>query len=195
MKIAKLVIIRHCKTSLNEENRLQGVTDLPLSEEGTRQSHELALALKNERMDIMYTSQMRRAVQTAEAINKFHSIPLSKEKVLNEMSYGDFEGMTFGEVREKYPKLYEEWSEDGFNFTFPKGESLRIMKDRLKQFLGIILEQKKDAMIVAHGEVSRVILGSLLHWSNEKIASAKLGNGSVTILEIGKTPKLLVFNS
>ena len=191
---SKLIIVRHCKTYLNEENREQGITDLPLSEEGIKQAQILALALKNEKVEVIYTSQFKRAIQTAEAINKFHNVPLLKEKILNEMSYGIFEGMTINEIKEKYAELFEEWHKDEFNFKFPEGESLSIIKNRLNQCLPSIASEKKNIMIVAHGEVSRVILGILLNWSNEKIISTKLRNGSVTILETEKNPKLLVFN-
>src|SRR3989344_3486967 len=167
----RLIIVRHCKTILNEQNKLQGISDLGLSMKGVRQARKLAVALKNENVEVIHSSRFKRAVQTAEIINKFHNVPLLKEKALNEMSYGIFEGMTIDEIKDRYPQSFKEWRKNEFGYAFPKGDSLSSLKQRLGVFIESILNKKKDAMIVAHGEVSRVLLGNILKWDNERIVS------------------------
>ena len=98
----RLILIRHGETAWNREKKVQGVSDISLNETGVRQAHRLALSLKDEKINAIYTSPLKRAYDTARIIGQFHGASIYVESGLMEMNPGDFEGLrAFGEtVRE-----------------------------------------------------------------------------------------------
>lgn len=195
----RLIIVRHGETLWNRANRLQGQTDIPMSKKGLQQSKMLSKRLKNEKIDLIYTSRLKRAIKTAEEIKKFHkNAKLVKEKGLNEMSWGIWEGLKWNHIKKNYKELYEKREKDKFNFKIPKGESSKLLKNRLKNILNKIIKHSKNnaVLIVGHGGVNRTILGILLKWSDKKILSVKLHNASITILNFKNNKvKMHLFNS
>lgn len=195
----RLVIVRHGETLWNRHNKLQGQTDIPVSKKGLQQSKMLAKRLKNENIDVIYTSRLKRAVRTAIEIKKFHkNAKLVREKGLNEMSWGIWEGLKWDYIKKEYKNLYEKREKDRFNFKIPKGESPKLLKNRLKNILNKIIDHNKNntVLIVGHGGVNRTILGILLKWNNKKILSVKLHNASITILNVKNNKTMMhLFNS
>lgn len=183
----KLIIVRHGETLWNREMRLQGQKDIPISGKGLHQARMLAKRLSKEKIDVIYTSKLKRAVKTADEIKKFHkNARLIKEKSLNEMSWGIWERLKMDYIKKKYRQIHEKREKNKFNFKIPKGESPKMLKIRIKKILNKIIRQNKgrNVLIVGHGGVNRTILGILLKWSNEKILSVRLNNASITILNI-----------
>jgi len=195
----RLVIVRHGETLWNRNNRLQGQTDISISKKGLQQSRMLAKRLRNEKIDVIYTSKLKRTVRTAIEIKKFHkNAKLIKEKDLNEMSWGIWEGFKWNYIKKNCKELYEKREKDKFNFKIPKGESPKLLKNRLKNILNKIINHNKNntVLIVGHGGINRTILGILLRWSNKKILSVKFHNASITILNIKNNKiKMHLFNS
>ena len=184
----KFIIVRHGQTSWNEKKRFQGKTDIKLSKNGLLQAKKLAKMLAKEKIDIIYTSRLKRAIKTAEKIQKFHKkAKIIKTKKLNELSWGVWEGIQLNEVKKKYPELYEKREKDRFNFKIPKGESLKMVKKRIKKFLSAIRGKNKDAvLIVSHLNINRVIIGTLMGWKNKKISSINLDNASIVAIRADK---------
>lgn len=188
----KLILVRHGETIWNIQNRFQGITDTTLSKNGLQQAKLLAKRLSSERIDLIYSSKLKRTVKTAEIIKSSHkNAKLIKEKNLNEISWGLWEGLTKSEVKIKYPKMYKEREKDKFNFKVSKGESLRILKIRLKNFLSKFSRncRNKTVLIVGHLNINRVILGILLKLSDKKLPSIKFANYSIIILKIKDVTK------
>jgi broad specificity phosphatase PhoE len=125
-----LILVRHGETEWNREGRCQGFSDVELNENGRRQIVELALSLRNERISAIYSSDLKRASDTAKAIAKYHNLPVQIEPGLREMYQGDFEGLTFVEIRERYADLLREWKENAESVRLPGGESLKEVQDR-----------------------------------------------------------------
>lgn len=194
----KLIIVRHGETLWNKHMRLQGQKDIPISTAGLKQAKMLAKKLAKTKIDIIYTSKLKRAIKTAEEIKKYHNgIKIIQDKNLNEISWGIWEGLKWGYIKKKYTLLYQEREKDKFKFKIPKGESQIELKARIKKILNKITKHYKDktVLIVGHGNVNRTILGILLKWSNRKILSVKLRNASVNILNIKNNKiKLQSFN-
>ena len=184
----KFIIVRHGETSWNIQKRFQGKTDIGLSENGLKQAEMLAKKLSKEKIDAIYTSRLKRAVKTAEKIQKFHKkAKIMKTKRLNELSWGIWEGAMLDEVKKKYPELYEKREKDRFNFKITKGESLKMVKKRIKKFLGGIMEKSKGTiLIVSHLNVNRVMIGTLMGWKDKKTSSINLGNASVVAIKAYK---------
>jgi len=97
-------LVRHGMTDWNRQGKIQGHTDIPLNDEGREQARRLGLMLKDERWDLIGTSDLQRAVETAEIIGRQIGRPVSfTDARLRERSYGVLEGATF-EEREQYLK-------------------------------------------------------------------------------------------
>lgn len=153
----KLIIVRHGETKWNRENRLQGQKDIPISRIGLHQAKALAKRLSKIKIDIIYTSILRRAVRTAEEIKKFHSeTEMVKEKSLNETSFGIWEGLQMDCIKKKYRGLYKKREKDKFNFKVPKGESQKMLRERVKRVIDKIIKKYRNntILIVGHGEVN-----------------------------------------
>lgn len=183
----KLIIVRHGETEWNKESRLQGEKDVPLSKAGLQQAKMLAKRLSKSKIDVIYSSLLKRAARTTEEIKRFHrSIRITKDKELNEMSWGIWEGFTWDRVKKEYPQLYIARKKDKFNFKVPRGESPKMLKSRITRVLNKIIKNNKgkNVLIVSHGGVNRTILGILLRWGNKKIVSTIINNASITIVSI-----------
>ncbi len=194
----KIIIARHGQTKWNEEGRLQGNIDIPVSRIGLNQARMLANHLENVKIDIIYTSRLKRAIRTAQEISKFHQAKMVKTKELNEMSWGILEGMKMQHVKIKYPEIFNKREDDKFNYKLPKGESPLIIKKRLVKFVNKIKRKHKDkaVLVVGHGGINRVLMGILLNWSSQRILRTRLHNTGVTIIKLSKNKaRMLLFDS
>ena len=102
------VIIRHGFSEFNKARKFTGQMDIPLDEAGFEQARETAAyVLKNYKIDAVYSSDLCRAVDTAKPIAKALSLPIKTSEKLREMNLGEWQGMGFDEVKEKYPEKFQ----------------------------------------------------------------------------------------
>ncbi|MCH8055577.1 MAG: histidine phosphatase family protein, partial [Deltaproteobacteria bacterium] len=99
----RLFLLRHGETDWNLQGRCQGVADLDLNERGKQQAVEVAEYLSREKIDAIYSSDLKRALQTAEAIRRFHDLEVTVDSDFRELDHGEFEGLTFTDIRASYP--------------------------------------------------------------------------------------------
>lgn len=127
----RILLIRHGETEWNRLRRFQGHSDLPLNAKGNSQAQALAQALKNETINAIYSSPLKRAVETATHIGTFHpATPLIKESGLKEMNLGDFEGIEAQQWATRHQKFRKAWQENPAELAMPGGESLREVQLR-----------------------------------------------------------------
>jgi broad specificity phosphatase PhoE len=128
----KLILVRHGQTLWNREKRIQGVTDIELSNRGKAQADCLARSLRDEKIDSIVSSPLKRAIQTAEAINRFHHLPIEPEEDLMELNMGDFEGIAFSEMIKDHGDFLTRRIEDPGSVVMPGagGESLADLQER-----------------------------------------------------------------
>ena len=128
-------IFRHGETDYNKEKRWQGCgIDTDLNENGIRQAHELAEVLAPKNLQIVYSSCLKRAVETAEIVAKASGVAVKKIEDLREGCFGEAEGMRKVEVAEKYPEVFELWYDDETDYmdvAFPGGETKHEMQERM----------------------------------------------------------------
>ncbi|MDD5086149.1 MAG: histidine phosphatase family protein, partial [Candidatus Nanoarchaeia archaeon] len=164
---------------------LQGFLDIELNDEGKKQAKKLAERLKNHNIEIMFVSPLKRSMQTAEQIKKFH--PKAKviiDEDLKEINFGIFEGLSKEEIKKKYAEMYEEREKDKFNYRSPEGESLADVEKRAIKMLDKVLKTKKDSIIVAHGTLNILFFKNLMKKSYDEIKKHKYNNTSVSIFNI-----------
>lgn len=118
----EVLIIRHGQTDWNVEKRLQGHSDIPLNEKGIEQALALSESLKDEKIDAIFSSDLQRALRTAQEIAKWHQLPVQVDVAFRERSYGAFEGLSREEIKTRYPESHAAWYAADPDHVFPEGE-------------------------------------------------------------------------
>ena len=154
----ELILVRHGETPFNRERKVQGITDIELNDAGLRQAHQLALSLKDHEIHQIYSSPLRRAYQTAEAINQFHDVPIHRRNGLMEMDVGDFEGLSFQELRANEKDFLQRWIADPAMTKMPNGESIIELQERAWNAIGDIILEAENALVVSHNFTIAAIL-------------------------------------
>ncbi|MBI2363729.1 MAG: histidine phosphatase family protein [Deltaproteobacteria bacterium] len=126
----QIVLVRHGATDWNLQGRCQGVTDRELSEVGVRQAEQLAALLRDESIEAVYSSALRRARQTAELISQPHNLPVMIEENIRELDHGALEGLTFNEIKQSYSEFLTRWRTEPAEIQVPGGERLIDVAER-----------------------------------------------------------------
>ncbi len=121
----RIIAIRHGETAWNAESRLQGQLDIPLNPLGRAQAAQLAEALRDEGLELVISSDLGRAADTARALAEPLGLPLLFDTGLRERGFGTMEGRTFQELDERAPELALRWRRRDPEFGPPGGERLR----------------------------------------------------------------------
>lgn len=125
----RLILVRHGETDMNRLGRIQGISDLELNETGKRQAEALAQALKNEKVEAIYTSPLKRARDTAYTIGRYHQVEIVPLFGLRELDAGDVDGLTYKEMRAQYGDFLDKWVEDCASVRLPGGCTLPELQD------------------------------------------------------------------
>lgn len=149
-----LFFIRHGQTDYNAERRFQGRLDIPLNETGRQQAHKIKTLLANENavFDVIYSSPLSRAVETAEIISLDIAQPIIEPRLI-EIDLGDFDGRLEAEIAgEMGNAAYLKWRQCNFTVPAPNGESIEDAMKRVKPFLTELhkLPEVEAVGIVAH---------------------------------------------
>lgn len=148
----RLYLIRHGQTDWNVAGKIQGCHDIPLNETGRKQAQYLAEGMKKRPVAHVYSSPQIRALETARAIAASQGVEVTAIPGLREVEFGDWEGMTWGEIKERDPERYASWVETPAEVTPPGGESRAQIYERIGDAVStIIKEAKGDVAVVSHG--------------------------------------------
>lgn len=182
----KLILVRHALTVDNQNNRLSGHIDSAISEKGKEQIHKITNYLKDFKIDKIYTTTSSRTKDTVKKLSELKSIDIIEKENLKEISFGDFEGLTFKEIEDKYPEEFQDMIKKGYEYKYPNGESLIDSYNRVCTELDNIISNNdgKTILICSHGGTIRNIITYLISNSYKYHWNFKIDNGSVTILEI-----------
>lgn len=184
--MVKLILVRHALTVDNQKSRLSGHIDSYISEEGKEQIDKITNYLKDFDIDKIYTTTSSRTKDTVKKLSELKSIEIIEKESLKEISFGDFEGLTFDEIKDKYPKEFQDMIEKGYEYKYPNGESLIDSYNRVCIELDNIISNNDDRtiLICSHGGTIRNIITYLISNSYKHHWNFKIDNGSVTILEV-----------
>jgi alpha-ribazole phosphatase len=187
--VTTLYLIRHGATEGNHEKRYKGSIDVPLSQEGLdqvgRTAEFIRSDLRGSSLSAVYTSPLSRAFDSATVIAATYGIEPIIDYNLRERHFGIWEGMTFGEIREKYPLEFGRWAENPLEHSPVEGESSIEVRDRIVPAIEAIVSRHTDEeiAIVAHGGVNRVILCHLLAMPLEHMFRIEQDNAAVSIIK------------
>ena len=193
MGATRIIALRHGETAWNVDARIQGHTDIGLSARGQWQAQRLALALADEPIDHIYTSDLLRAQATAQAIAQAiatapHTEPLERplqtHSGLRERAFGQFEGATFEQIASQWPDAARRWRHRDPDFAPPEGETLRNFYHRIQNTLNALASQHlgQQIALVAHGGVLDVLYRLATQQSLSSPRTWALGNTAINRL-------------
>ncbi|KAI8922021.1 histidine phosphatase superfamily [Powellomyces hirtus] len=181
--VKRLYLCRHGQTSANASGVLQGSgIDQPLNEEGTLQAERLRDRLATVPCDIVISSQLQRARQTAQLVHQKHqSVPFLEVAELAEISWGDWEGT----VSPHLAKLLESWEEGDFSAKVPNGESpLEVEKRSVQAVYELLDRPESNLIIVIHGRLLRIIMSSLFYRSLSRMSEFVHHNTCINVVDV-----------
>lgn len=148
----RLILIRHGETDWNVEGRYQGQADPPLNQQGLAQARQLAQKLRGVGLDVLYSSPLRRALQTAQILAEALDVPLHTEPRLVEIHQGEWQTLLYTEIAARYPELFDRWQTEPWTVTIPGGENIAQVQERVYAAVDEILSRHEGQCIgmVAH---------------------------------------------
>lgn len=184
--MTQLLIVRHGETAWNAGGRIQGHTDVELTEVGVEQARRAADRLRKERIDAVYASDLKRASVTGEIIASHHGAEVITTPLLREAYLGQWQGLTLPEIAEKYPAEYTRYSRDSISNRPPGAERLEEVIERCRTFLDEVISVHPDEClgVATHGGAIRGILAAAFDMGPELYRRVRLDNGGITTLEI-----------
>jgi len=183
--LTRLMLVRHGKTEWNEAGRYQGCSDTCLSSTGREEAEAVRQRLAAEKIDVIYCSDLERAVQTAKTVASGRDVRLVTCKELREIDFGEFEGLTFVEVGQRYPDN-DWWTARDAAQKLPRGESVSQLAARVDQFIAVCLgkhTEEETILVVAHGGSLRTLICRLLGLGLEHWWQIGIDSASLTIME------------
>ncbi|MDO5417471.1 MAG: histidine phosphatase family protein [Lachnospiraceae bacterium] len=196
----KIYLIRHGQTDWNLAKRIQGSQDIPLNETGKRQAALLAEGMRTRPVARFFSSPMKRARETARAVADSQNVPLYLVDGLEEIHYGEWEGMTMEEIRTRFPEEYTAWWKDPVNGAPPGGESqMEVLLRSARAMEAIKADAAKDragaVAVVSHGAAICCILPWLLKEQALKEDGYSIINAAVTTIDYNMETGICVLES
>lgn len=160
----RVFVIRHAETTVTQEDRFAGVGDVALSEVGREHACGLATRLRGFQLDAVYSSPLRRAVETAEIVAESHATPVIPVDALREINHGHWEGLTRGQVETNFPDEYASYQRDPLDFQVEGGEAASAVAARaVPAILQIVhAHPNQQIAVVSHKTTNRLLIGSFL---------------------------------
>ncbi|MGH3647762.1 MAG: histidine phosphatase family protein [Micromonosporaceae bacterium] len=176
--MTRLIIWRHGRTIWNLQNRIQGQTDVALDELGREQATTAAALLASENADLLVSSDLSRARDTAGALAALTGLPIGVDNRLRERQYGEWEGLTHEEISARWPAEFERWK-GGEPIPECGLENPEDVSKRMGEALLDLVDQVGNGtlVVVSHGGSARQGMGAVLGWPYHVVrAIGPLGN-------------------
>lgn len=182
----RLILVRHAVTNDNEESRLSGHIDSTLSKYGIEQVKKLTKYLERYDIDKIFTTTSKRTKDTVEPLANIKNIDIIERDTLKEISFGDFEGITFKEIQDNHSDEFDKMISQGYDYKYPNGESLIESYDRVSKEIDNIINENDNMsiLICSHGGTIRNIISYLISNNYEYHWNFRIDNASVTIIEV-----------
>ena len=181
----RLLLLRHAETDWNRQRRYQGWTDTDLSETGRAQAEAAARLLARHAIGAVWSSPLRRARDTASTIAAAHGLPVKESPAFMEMRFGDWEGLTAGEVEARFPEEYRAWLDTPHLVARAGGERLEEVRDRVLAGLAELrlAHDEQTVCLVAHGVSARILILEALGLGLDRLWSLQVSSTGISELE------------
>ncbi len=179
--MTELILARHGETAWNVVEVFRGRADVDLDETGLRQAELLADFLHEHKIEAVYSSPLIRAQKTARAIAAKQHLEVITAKELNDLKFGEWEGLPLTEVRDKYPDLFTKWVETPHLVKIPNGETLDDVTKRANAFVNDVVTRHQGTIVmVSHRVVHKLLILALLGLDNSHFWNIKMYTAAIT---------------
>ena len=177
----RLFLVRHGQSTWNDARRIQGQLDPPLSALGVEQARRLAERMGGRTFDGFYTSDLARANETAEIIAGRLGVPVVVDAELREIDVGEWQGLTWPEIEERFPDGVRNWHERGHGWE--RGETYDALGERVVRALGRIGAEHPAGriLIVGHGGTVRSVRALI---EGRSVAQSRLESPAIGNCEV-----------
>jgi probable phosphoglycerate mutase len=190
-----IILVRHGQTEWNRVERFRGRADVPLNETGLSQAEATGQRVAAEwTPSAVYSSPLSRAVMTAEAIARHFDLPVQVHPGLADIDYGEWQGLTPDEVRERWPAALHAWYKEPETARIPGGETLAGLRARGMSAVNELAAKHagQTIVLVGHTVINRIILLGVLGLGNERFWHIKQDTCAINVFEAEKGDFVLV---
>jgi alpha-ribazole phosphatase len=181
----RILLVRHGETELQSSLRYWGKTDVTLGPIGLHQAEQLRDRLAMEKIDSIYSSELKRAADTADIIAARHNLKIITCPELREVDFGRLEGLEFSEIHSQFPEIEKMWLTRDPALIYPDGESLTDFENRVATFEARLNNHRANEtiLIIAHAGVLRTLICRLLGLEMKTRWSLRIDLASLSIIE------------
>jgi len=193
--MTRLFLIRHGNTIDEESKKIyKGRLDVPLSRVGMERMEKAAAFLAPFKIDMVYTSTLSRSIESGRAVARVQALDIGLDPAFDEVAFGLWEGLSFDEIRERYPKELALWTADPGAHPPPQGESFRDAQARSMNRLRQIMDEHRErsVAVVAHAGILRIMIFSLLGMRLSRLFRIGQDYGCINIVDIYEDSRPMV---
>ena len=186
--MTEIILARHGETAWNVEEIFRGRLDIELNKTGIKQVKLLAEYLSHSDIKAVYSSPLKRALKTAEMIAGYHRLEVKTAPGLTDFDFGEWQGLSHDEVKDRYRELYEKWVDRPDKVKMPTGESLRDVRERATGVVDEIVNRTigGSVVLVAHRVVNKVLICALLGLDNSHFWDIRQDPCAITVFTLQK---------
>jgi broad specificity phosphatase PhoE len=194
--MTEIYLVRHGETEWNREEMFRGRKDIPLNNTGEEQANKVSSYFKEKHVDLIVSSPMKRAMQTAEPLSRSKGIEIKAMAEFTDMNFGAWEGSTLKRVKEDYPLEFSLWEKHPDRLQTAEGESLETVRARVSGGLADIdpLPEQR-VVIVTHRVICKIIVLYALGIENSHFWDMRFDPCSITLLEYSSAVYSLIFSN
>jgi probable phosphoglycerate mutase len=180
----RVLAIRHGETDWNVGGRIQGQLDIALNAMGRWQAHRVGAAVAEEGIDAIYSSDLLRAFETAQAVSRACARSIATDPGLRERGFGTFEGLNYQQISQRWPEQSERWRKRDPEFGAPGGETLNTFYERSVATATRLaaLHPGQTIALISHGGVMDCLYRAASRVALDAPRSWQLGNTSINRL-------------
>jgi broad specificity phosphatase PhoE len=182
--LSRIILARHGRTAWHAEGRYAGTTDVPLDEVGVQQAERVAERLKDEKIEMVFSSPLSRCLAVAEMVADLHGLEVMVDDRLRELDLGRWDGEMLDEIVKRDGEILKRWTRDPTSVTIPGGESLLDAQRRSMDWLGDASARHADGLLFAssHGGPIRAILAAVIGLPLSNLFRLTVDLASISIL-------------
>jgi len=187
--MTRIILVRHGETEWNRVEHFRGRADVPLNENGVVQAKRMGQRVAGQwRPVAIYSSPLKRAVKTAEAVAWHFGLSVQVHPGLIDIDYGQWQGLTPGEARERWPDVIDAWYNAPHTACIPGGETLDELRGRAERTLDDLVarHEGQTILLVGHTVINRIILLSVLGLGNDHFWRLRQDTCAINVFEVEK---------
>jgi broad specificity phosphatase PhoE len=182
--MAEIILARHGQTAWNVDKIFRGRSEVGLDGVGTKQAELLGRYLSSFELDAIYSSPLKRALDTANIVAGYQDVGVQIARGLIDLDFGEWQSLPEREVRQRYPALLDEWHTNPGKVRMPSGECLEDVRTRAAEVVNdAVSKYESSVLLVSHRVVVKVLICSLLGLDNSHFWSISQDVGAITVFD------------